>query len=133
LVGAGTAVTVTGAGVWMSRMVSKASQRGRLSGSDAKITVSSGVIVGGISVAGASVAVACVICASVAVGTCVAADPHAETIMALNKTMLASVHKEILLYILSPMKSLMFEIQTCTKQYFCDSTWHHLLSILINY
>jgi hypothetical protein len=117
----------------MSRMVSKAPQRGRLSGSAAKTTVSSGETVGGISVAGASVAVACVVCASVAVGTCVAADPHADTIMALNKTKLASDHKGILLYILSPMKSLMFEIQTCTKQHFCDSAWHHLLSIFINY
>src|SRR5262245_8046447 len=95
LVGAGAAVTVTGTGVWMSRMVSKASQVGRLSGSAAKTTVSSDVTVLATVVAssvlvGACIDGACVAGHSVAVGACVAADPHAETIMAPSKTKLAS-------------------------------------------
>src|SRR5262245_44197516 len=118
LVGTGTAVTVTGAGVWSSRMVSKSPQGGRLFGSPAKTIVSSGVTVAVMPVdasvlVGISVDGACVAGHSAAVGACVAAGPHAETIMALSKTKLPSDHKLILLYILSPMSNLVFKICTC--------------------
>src|SRR5262245_45148992 len=113
LVGAGTAVTVTGAGVARSRMVSKSPQGGRLFGSPAKTIVSSGETVAVMAVdssvlAGTSVDAVCVAGHSAAVGACVAAGPQAETIMVLSKTKLASDHTLILLYILSPMNNLVF-------------------------
>src|SRR5262245_24938454 len=89
-VGAGTTVTVSGSGVWMSRIVSKSPQGSRLFGSATKASVSSGVTVAAVEVA-----------TSVA-GSGVAADPHAEMIMTLNKTTLTTDHTLTLLYILSP-------------------------------